>query len=216
MNILETLEYGYVLTDVQTVVSSKGEVLTLEEYDALLKRSQSNKLDWGPVEDGEVSDLLDRAAWKAKLSEDTDEVTKTKKFLVAVVDSEGTVGLLSFSELFGGASSWKYAETSTRHLAYSVSKNRPDLEEDLTEFVQELYGTTEQVGSEFEADEDTVYRTKKFVKDGTLFALVFKNGVLSNLKEVAKVKGSAEVNPQGSELIDSVANKLANGGFDLL
>ena len=216
LKVMESLDYGYVLLESGDILSSKGEYLTKDEYAKLITSRNSNKLDWSDVEESEVSDLLDRGNWKAKLTEEKDNVTGCMKMSIVFLDEEGNPFILMFNEMFGGASTWRLAETSIRHIAYSVGRDRPDLEEGLTEHIEDMFGTTEQVGTIFSPEEGLEYTTKKFVKDNKLYSLVLKNGIVSNLKVTADISHTAHAQPNTSEIKDSVANKLANGGFDLL
>ena len=216
LKVMESLEFGYVLLESGDVLSSKGEYIAKEDYAKLISNRNSNKLDWCDVEESEVSDLLDRGTWKAKLTEEKDQVTGCMKMSLVFIDEEGTPFILMFNEMFGGSATWRLAETSIRHIAYSVGRDRPDLEEGLTQHIEEMFGTTDQVGTIFSPEEGLEYTTKKFVKDHTLYSLVFKNGVVSNLKVTADISHTAQAQPNTSEIKDSVANRLANGGFDLL
>ena len=216
LKVMESLDFGYVLLESGDVLSPKGEYLTKHDYAKLITSRNSNKLDWSDVEESEVTDLLDRGNWKAKLTSEKDPVTGCMKMSIVFLDEEGNPYILMFNEMFGGSATWRLAETSIRHIAYSVGRDRPDLEDDLTKHIEDMFGTTDQVGTIFSPEEGLEYTTKKFVKDHKLYSLVFKNGVVSNLKMTADISHTAHAQPNTSEIKDSVANRLANGGFDLL
>jgi len=211
MKVIETLEYGYSLLDNGNVLSSKNEVLTPEEYSQRVERLVKNKLDWTEVEEDEVEALLSQEdTFAVKLAERNEPNNSFLQF--GLLDNEGTAYLLNFSETFGGAGRWSLAETNLPYLAYQVNSKREEVAEEFRQFVEEVFDTKDQVGTLFEKAEDEVFETKKFVKDGQVFALVFKNGLVSNLKNLGEVKGTSAVSSkEGKD--NSVARKLATGGF---
>ena len=195
MKVVEVLENGYTVLEDGRVLSPKNELLTAEEFAELQRRRESNRLTWVDLPEQEAVDLLEFPEnYAFKLNEKKSEVTgEVEVETFGLADNEGNFYLVQFGYPFGGAATARFAEVPLRQLAYYLNRDREDLAEEFTQFVEEVFGTAEQVGSEFEADEETTYKVKKFIRGGKVYSLVFRNGVVSNLKELGEVHESARV-----------------------
>jgi hypothetical protein len=211
MKVVETLDFGYVMLDNGDIVKSDGTIITAEDYARLQSRMSENTPQWQDIETQEALEIIKNAEWLAKIMEDTSN-PDIQKMSFAGFDNEGEPIYLR-TQTFLGAESNQYAETEYAKVIYQIRKNRPELLDDLGRYLEEKFGTEEQVGTIFEADDETVYTTKSFIKDGYLWKLIFKNGEVSNVKKVQKLHRDMETG-SANEKGNAIANALATGGFD--
>jgi hypothetical protein len=133
----------------------------------------------------------------------------------AFVDPEGNPWLARVTE-FESHQTNEILETDWGLWLWFVRRDRPDVLKVVSDKLEELFGTREQVGSEFVppySEVDRVYRIKKFVRGNELWKMQWLNGELHSIAKVADLKRQAEVgvHPEGAK--DIVARAVAQGKF---
>lgn len=213
IKIVESLDYGMNLLSDGRVVKKDGTIITKEEYAMLQELSQRNKLDWHEIPQDEFFNLLEKAQFATKTYETVDEISgmTQSKMGFACLDEEGEPFYLRSSE-FSGNEKFEFTECSYSQLIYNVDRNSSEEAfEVLDDKLQTIFDVKEQVGNEFCPDEDTTYKTKKFIRNHHVFSIVWKNGKLSNVKQGEKLSVGLEVTPKTSKVADAITNdRFAN------
>ena len=210
MKVIELLDYGMSLLEDGNIIKADGEIISKEEYQRMQQNQERNKIDWQDIDTQETIDLINNAGWIAKTYEDASN-PDIVKIGFAGFDAEGEPFYIR-TQTFLGADSNQFAQTEYSKVIYQISKNRPELMDELGNYLEELFETTEQTGTLFEADEETTFLIKSFIKDGYVWKLIFKNGEVSNVKKGAKVHTSADAK-SGNSKGNAIAKALATGGF---
>jgi len=202
VKIIESLDYGMSLLEDGRVVKSDGTVISIAEYQKMQENAQRNKLDWTDVEVDEFFAMIDSAVFATKTYAevvDMGGITQSK-YGFAIVTEDGEPIYLRSNE-FSGSEKFEMAIATFSKLIYNVSKNSSEEASDtLAIELEELFGTTEQLGSEFSPDSENTFLIKKFIKDGYVWSIVFKNGVLSNVKQGEKLHQEMEVGVKTSKV----------------
>ena len=208
MQIVQTLEYGFSLTDEGKVIGPKGEIFSMDQYEKIIERRKKNRIDWLPIDADEVSDLIDRSVFMAKVR---DENISTGYITQLVGIDETGEPITIRIQNFLGADRIEFAHIEWRYLIWIIRQNRPDLLEELSDSLEELFGTTEQVATEFITEDGDVYSMKAFVWDSALYRIIWKNDEISNVKFVEKLKNQAEVGEANDGVKNDIARAIAIG-----
>ena len=157
--------------------------------------------------------ILEHASFATKTYELTEEVSgmSTSKMGFAVIDADGDTYYLRSSE-FSGSEQYQITPVNYSKFIYNVDKNSTEQAFDImTETIEEIFGTTDQLGSMFSPDSETTYNIKKFIKDNHVWSIIFRDGKLSNVKQGERLHSQAEAKPKASKLSDAINNnKFAN------
>ena len=213
ITIIEVLDFGQSLLSNGMILKADGTMITKEQYEQAQQMAQRNKLDWIDIDVNEFLDMLEHARFATKTYELIEEISgmSQSKLGFAIIDDEGNPQYLRSSE-FSGAESFQFANVNYGQMIYNVDRNSTEHAFDkMTETIEDIFGTTDQVGSMFSPDSETNYNIKKFIKDGYVWSIVFRNGKLSNVKQGEKLHQQAEAKPKASKIADALNNnKFAN------
>ena len=214
--VAETLEWGYALLDNGNVVSPNGDVISQEAYAELAKRRQS-QADWTEVPDDELGDMLERAEFVVNLGTRTNArgAFRQETSTYAFVDVEGNPWLARIDE-FEGAQHSSILETDWGLWIWFVKRDRPEILPTVSDKLEELFGTTEQVGSEFVppySEVDRTYKIKKFVRGNELWKVQWLNGELHSVAKVGELTRQVEVGSHPEHAKDIVSRAVAQGKF---
>ncbi len=213
IKIIEVLDYGMSLLKDGSVLKADGTIMSQEAYEQMKQNQVKNKLDWIDIDVDEFVNHLQEAVFATKtydISEDSFGMSQHKQGF-AFIDKEGTPCYLRSNE-FSGSEKYELAQVSFSQLIYNVNRNSTDEAfKAMSDILENLFGVEDQVGSMFSPDDETHYLTKKFAKDGYVWSMVFKNGSLSNIKQVSKIHSEAQAQPKNSKLADALNNhKFSN------
>ncbi len=204
--IIEPLDYGMNLLSDGRVLKKDGTVISQEEYAKMQELQSKNQLSWVPLDIEDFMQMLEDAHFATQTYNEAEEIggMEKSKSGFACIDSDGTPYYLRTSS-FTSNETFEFTECGYSQLIYNVDRNTDRLNI-LSERLQDLFGVTEQVGSEFSPDDSTTYLSKKFIKDGHVWSMVFKNGELSNIKQGEKIHLEAPVQPKNTKLADAINN----------
>ena len=209
--IIEALDYGMNLLSDGRVIKKDGTVISQADYAKMAELAQKNKLSWGPIELDDFMKMLEEASFATITYSESETIggMEKSKSGFACVDSEGTPYYLRTSS-FTSNETFEFTECGYSQLIYNIGKNTNKLDL-LSTMLQELFNVTDQVGTEFSPDDSTTYLSKKFIKDGHVWSMVFKNGELSNIKQGEKLHLEGEARPKNTKLSDAINNdRFAN------
>ena len=213
ITIIEVLDFGQSLLSNGMILKSDGTMITKEQYEQAQLMAQRNKLDWIDIDSEEFLSMLEHARFATKTYELIEEISgmSQSKLGFAIIDEEGNPQYLRSSE-FSGAESFQFANVNYGQMIYNVDRNSTEHAFDkMTETIEDIFGTTDQVGSMFSPDSETNYNIKKFIKDNHVWSIVFRNGKLSNVKQGERLHQQAEARPKASKIADALNNnKFAN------
>lgn len=213
ITIIEVLDFGQSLLSNGMILKSDGTMITKEQYEQAQQMAQRNKLDWIDIDVNEFLDMLEHARFATKTYELIEEISgmSQSKLGFAIIDEEGNPQYLRSSE-FSGAESFQFANVNYGQMIYNVDRNSTEHAFDkMTETIEDIFGTTDQIGSMFSPDSETNYNIKKFIKDNHVWSIVFRNGKLSNVKQGERLHQQAEARPKASKIADALNNnKFAN------
>jgi hypothetical protein len=167
--IIEALDYGRALLDTGDVLNADGTIITKEDFAKLQVTQAQNVLDWHPIDTLDFDRLSQESGFIAKTYSSNDNNIEKTGF--AGVDDEGTPYYIRV-QVFAGNESIEFTEATFGKLIYNIAQNRDDLIEELTAYLEAMFGTTEQVGSTFSPDSENSYLTKLFIKDGYQMKMV--------------------------------------------
>ena len=118
---------------------------------------------------------------------------------------------------FGGAQTLQFAHTDLNRIIYRVKSDREDLVQDLGSSIEEVFGTTDQVGTAFEGTsrdgDELVFITKRAIRNGHIYAITFLDGEIYKVSDKGEVKQSGSVSGTSSqgELKNSIQRALFTG-----
>lgn len=213
LKIIEVLDYGMSLLENGSVLKADGTIISKEAYEASQEAKVRNRLEWSDIDINEFIDHLNNAIFSTK-TYDTEEQSQgmsISKKGFAFIDETGEPYYLRSSE-FSGAETYQITQVTWSKFIYNVNRNSSDEAfRAMSDIIENFYKVEEQVGSMFSPDDETHYLTKKFVKDNHVWSMVFRNGSLSNIKQVSKIHKEVEAKPKNSKLSDALTtNKFAN------
>ena len=213
ITIIEVLDFGQSLLSNGMILKADGTMITKEQYEQAQQMAQRNKLDWIDIDSDEFIAMLEHARFATKTYELIEEISgmSQSKLGFAIIDEEGNPQYLRSSE-FSGAETFQFTNVNYGQMIYNVDRNSTEHAFDkMTETIEDIFGTTDQIGSMFSPDSETNYNIKKFIKDNHVWSIVFRNGKLSNVKQGEKLHQQAEARPKASKIADALNNnKFAN------
>ena len=202
LHIVEVLDYGMSLLDDGNILKKDGTIISAEKFAELQNLQDRNKLDWIEVNSDEFFALLENAKFATKTYEENTTISgiSSSKYGFAILSSEDEPIYLRSSE-FSGSEKFEFAIADYGRLIYNVDKNSTEIAFDtLTKTLEEAFGVNEQVGSEFSPDSENTFLIKKFIKDGFVWSVIYKNNKLSNIKKGESITCEAEVNSKTSKV----------------
>ena len=213
IRVIEVLDFGQSLLSNGNVLKADGTIITKEQYEQAQQMKERNKLDWSEIDVNDFFALLETAVFATKTYEVSEEQggMSISKMGFAILDSEGEPFYLRSQE-FSGSEKFEMTSVNYSQLIYNINRNSTETAvQAFVDIVENLFDTEDQVGSMFSPDSETDYLIKKFIKDGYVWSLVFRNGSLTNIKKGERLHQDAEAKPKASKIADAINNnRFAN------
>lgn len=202
LRIVESLDYGHSLLNDGNIINPDGTIVSKEEYSFKKENQERNKLSWSVIDITDFMHMLDTCIFGTKTysnEEDSGGITQSKMGY-ACLDNEGNPCYLRVIE-FSSHETFEFSECNFSQLIYNISKNSS--EEVFNSFVnsiEEYYKTKDQIGNTFSPEDGLDINMKTFIKDSYIWKMIFKNGVLTNIKKDKKLTVAQEVKPKQSKM----------------